>query len=70
MQLQAGVFPIHANDILDVVEVWEASVRATHFFVSEADIQFFKPWCEMASRRWQSLPAFVIAKVRSLVPSL
>lgn len=26
-----------------MVEVWEASVRATHHFVSEVDIQFFKP---------------------------
>ncbi len=25
------------------MEVWEASVRATHYFVSEGDIQFFKP---------------------------
>lgn len=26
-----------------IVEVWEASVRATHRFLSEEDIQFFKP---------------------------
>ena len=26
-----------------LVEVWEASVRATHHFLSEADIQLFKP---------------------------
>ena len=43
MQLQAGVFPVHAADLPRVVDVWEASVRATHDFLTEADIQFFKP---------------------------
>jgi putative acetyltransferase len=43
MQLQAGIFPVHAADYPRVVEVWEASVRATHHFLTEADIQFFKP---------------------------
>ncbi|MET4693670.1 acetyltransferase [Endozoicomonas lisbonensis] len=27
----------------EIVEVWEASVRATHNFLTESDIQFFKP---------------------------
>jgi putative acetyltransferase len=27
----------------DVVAVWEASVRATHHFLEEKDIQFYKP---------------------------
>lgn len=43
MQLQAGVFPVHPDDFPRVVDVWEASVRATHHFVSEADLQFFRP---------------------------
>jgi putative acetyltransferase len=43
MQLQSGVFPVHAADFPRVVDVWEASVRATHHFLTEADIQFFKP---------------------------
>jgi putative acetyltransferase len=43
MQLQAGVFPVHAADFPRVVDVWEASVRAAHHFLTEADIQFFKP---------------------------
>lgn len=30
-------------DYPEVVEVWEASVRATHDFLTEADIQFYKP---------------------------
>jgi putative acetyltransferase len=43
MLLKPGVFPVEAVDFPRVVEVWEASVRATHHFVSEADIQLFKP---------------------------
>jgi putative acetyltransferase len=43
LQLQAGVFLVHATDFPRVVEVWEASIRATHHFLTEADIQFFKP---------------------------
>jgi putative acetyltransferase len=34
---------IHPEDFAQVLEVWEASVRATHHFLSEADIQFLKP---------------------------
>jgi putative acetyltransferase len=43
MHLQAGVFFVHVADLPRVVDVWEASVRATHHFLTEADIQFFKP---------------------------
>ena len=43
MQIQPTVFPIHTDDFPRVVDVWEASVRATHHFVSEADIQLFRP---------------------------
>jgi putative acetyltransferase len=32
-----------AADLPRLVEVWEAAVRATHHFLSEDDIQFFKP---------------------------
>jgi len=35
--------PVRDADFARVVEVWEASVRATHHFVTEADIQVFKP---------------------------
>ena len=31
------------DEYAEIVEVWEASVRATHDFLSEDDIQFFKP---------------------------
>ena len=30
-------------DFPEITEVWEASVRATHHFISEKDIQYFKP---------------------------
>ena len=41
--LQDGVHPIGVDDLDRLLEVWEASVRATHDFLSESDIQFFKP---------------------------
>ena len=43
MHLQAGVFTVQADAFPRILEVCEASVRATHHFVSEADIQLFKP---------------------------
>ena len=43
MPPQAVVSPAHPEDFPRVVDVWGASVRATHPFVAEADIQFFKP---------------------------
>lgn len=43
MQLQANIFPVEPEDYARVVEVWEASVRATHHFVTEADIEIFRP---------------------------
>lgn len=35
-----SVFP---KDYSELLSVWESSVRATHDFISEADIEFFKP---------------------------
>ena len=43
MQLQDDISTVHPEDYTRVVEVWEASVRATHHFVSESDIEFFRP---------------------------
>ena len=43
MPLQPGVFAVQAEEFPHLVEVWEASVRATHHFVNEADLLFFKP---------------------------
>ncbi len=34
---------VRPDELDDLLAVWEASVRATHHFVGEADIQFFKP---------------------------
>lgn len=41
--LRPGIHPVVPADVPRLVEVWEASVRATHHFLAEADIQFFKP---------------------------
>ena len=43
MPSQAVVSFVSPEDFPRVVDVWEASVRATHDCVSEADIQVFKP---------------------------
>ncbi len=43
MKLQGSISPVRSEDFPRVVEVWEASVRATHHFVAESDIQLFKP---------------------------
>lgn len=34
---------IQKDEYPEVLEVWEASVRATHHFLKEEDIQYFKP---------------------------
>jgi putative acetyltransferase len=43
MELKNGVFPVFAGDYARVVEVWEASVRATHHFTRAEDIEVFRP---------------------------
>jgi len=42
MQAQEDISAVRPEEMPRVVEVWEASVRATHTFLSEDDIQFFK----------------------------
>ena len=44
MRTPDAITAIEAADFPRVVEVWEASVRATHHFLTEADIQFLKPF--------------------------
>ena len=44
MHTHEEIGAIAAEDMARVVEVWEASVRATHHFLTEADIQFLKPF--------------------------
>ncbi len=34
---------INKTEYIEVVNIWEASVRATHHFLKEEDIQYFKP---------------------------
>ena len=34
---------VKEEDYGEVTDLWEASVRATHHFLSEADIRFFRP---------------------------
>ncbi|MBK8023371.1 MAG: GNAT family N-acetyltransferase [Chloroflexi bacterium] len=58
MHVQTGIFPVHAEDYPRVVEVWEASVRATHDFVSSSDIEIFRPIVR------DVLPKLVLACVR------
>lgn len=42
MNLREGVTGVAREEHPAVVEVWEASVRATHHFLNESDIGFFK----------------------------
>jgi putative acetyltransferase len=62
MQLQPGVFPANPEEFPRIVEVWEASVRATHHFVSEADIQLFKPMVRDALPRMPHLACVRVDK--------
>ncbi|MCP4922666.1 MAG: GNAT family N-acetyltransferase [bacterium] len=37
------ITPVKKSEYDALIEIWEKSVRATHDFLSENDIQFFKP---------------------------
>ncbi len=43
MNMSYQIEKIQKPDHPEVVEVWEASVRATHHFLPESDIEYFKP---------------------------
>lgn len=43
MELQDSISKVQVEDFAQVLDVWEASVRETHHFVKEEDIQFFRP---------------------------
>jgi len=34
---------INKTEYKEVIDVWESSVRATHYFLREKDIEYFKP---------------------------
>jgi len=55
--LQEGVSKLQPEDVDQTVEVWEASVRATHDFVSESDIVFFRP---LVREELAAAPVFVV----------
>ena len=38
--MKAKIERVYKTDYLEIVEVWEASVRATHHFLKEADIAY------------------------------
>jgi putative acetyltransferase len=44
MQTSEEISPVEAEDVPRIIEVWEASVRATHHFLTETDIQYLKPF--------------------------
>ncbi|MEL6536485.1 MAG: GNAT family N-acetyltransferase [Bacteroidota bacterium] len=41
--MQSEINAVSPADYLELVELWEASVRATHHFLTEANIQYFRP---------------------------
>ncbi|MEL7004905.1 MAG: GNAT family N-acetyltransferase [Bacteroidota bacterium] len=41
--MQYKIDKIDTSEYHEVVDVWEASVRATHHFLQESDIEYFKP---------------------------
>ena len=41
--MELNIDTIHKSEYPEVVEVWEASVKATHHFLREGDIEYFKP---------------------------
>jgi putative acetyltransferase len=43
MSILVDISPVGPEDYPRVVEVWETSVRATHHFVTESDIEIFRP---------------------------
>lgn len=42
-KMQYAISDVSQKDYPELVALWEASVRATHNFLSESDIQFYKP---------------------------
>lgn len=41
--MSANIVPIQPSEYIEVVDLWERSVRATHHFLTEENIQYFKP---------------------------
>ena len=43
MNIKDAIEPVTPSDYLEITDVWEASVRATHHFLPESDILYFRP---------------------------
>lgn len=41
--MQFSIVKVNKSEYPELVELWEASVRATHHFLKEEDIAYFKP---------------------------
>lgn len=58
-RLKHGVFPVGPDERERLLDVWEASVRATHHFVSDEDMRVYRPHlCE------KCLPRLTLTCVR------
>lgn len=55
MNLAGGVHPVEPDEGERLLEVWEASVSATHDFLSESDIAYLKPLVLPALRGMENL---------------
>jgi putative acetyltransferase len=56
--IRDGVDTVRPDDMPRLVETWEASVRATHDFLAEADIERFKP--VVRDDLFDALPLFCV----------
>lgn len=56
MELEDTLSTVQAADVDRVVEVWEASVRATHQFLKESDVEYFKPFVRDEVQQSAELP--------------
>ena len=41
--MKYSIDAVNESEYTDIIDVWEASVRATHHFLKEADIEYYKP---------------------------
>ncbi|ACU60449.1 GNAT family N-acetyltransferase [Chitinophaga pinensis] len=41
--MEFTIAPVSKADYMEIITVWEKSVRATHHFLQEEDIQYYKP---------------------------
>ena len=56
----SDILPLNENDYAEILTVWENSVRATHHFLKESDINFYRPLIEK-----YALPDFELFGVKN-----